>query len=313
MSGTMSGSGDRARSAMFAVAIALTIAVVGCGRTPGPVPPRPTDGAVDGSLDASADGASDASADADTGLGPDGGSGTCDPDAVAVTICPDAVCDGLPRWFWSGDRCFPIECGACTGAGCGGGSGSEAECASAHATCEASLCRGTGGTYRWWAEDCGHWQCGRPIPADCLVGGPSCDCGAFRSFDLATGCFDDDSCPVPEPVPDDELCRASGGSWETICCHTDCGEVCAEPCVNPACNCGPGKVFEAGARGCVEASRCFERQPGQTCGEPARCEAGTICCDHCSGAGCFGVPTCDFPLCDDDDTVDMCGNDLDAP
>lgn len=280
---------------------------LGCGRTPSYVDPGPMDGSLDGAADSSVDSASDGATDA----GADAGSESCSADEVAAALCPEVICDSLPQWYWNGDTCFPIDCGACTGLGCDGGDADEASCIAAHEGCEASLCRNTGGTYRWWAEDCGHWECGRPAPVDCEVGAPSCDCGVSRSFDEATGCFDDPTCPPPIPAPEEVLCRESGGAWETICCHTDCGEICPEPCVSPACNCGPGRVFE-GVRGCVEAAHCFERGAGQTCAPEARCEANTLCCEHCTGAGCSGPPTCEPPVCGDE-TVDVCGNDLMAP
>jgi hypothetical protein len=73
-------------------------------------------------------------------------------------------------------------------------------------------------------------------------------------------------------------------------------------------------VFELG-RGCIEAARCFERLEGQTCDEHprSRCETGTACCQRCGGAGCVGPAICAYPVCDVDETIDLCGNNILAP
>jgi hypothetical protein len=265
---------------------------------------------ADAAVDTAVDGADGARGD--TAVPRDAAVGTCDAARVEVTLCPDVACDEGPQWYWNGDSCFPIECGACTGPDCESGIFEESECLAAHAECDASLCRDTAGTWRWWAEECDHWLCGSPQPVTCEVGRAVCDCGAHRRFDPELGCVDDTSCPIAEPISDEELCEVSGGAWENICCHTDCGDFCPEECLAPACNCGPGKVFEA-ARGCVEASHCFEREEGETCAESARCQGGTICCQTCGGVGCVGPATCRFPLCDDDENIDLCGNNLLAP
>jgi hypothetical protein len=137
---------------------------------------------------------------------------------------------------------------------------------------------------------------------------PVCDCGAHRSFDAARGgCYDDTSCPIAEPISREELCTGSGGMWEPICCDTVCGVGCDADCALPACDCGDGRVFDE-ARGCRDGARCHERSVTESCEGDARCEPGTICCEHCGGAGCFGPPTCQPPLCDDDPTTDECGN-----
>jgi hypothetical protein len=262
----------------------------------------------------------DASVIHDGGFGPDdagsihdGGAPTfCDAQRAVAAICPERVCDGLARWYWSGDRCFPIECGACEGEDCASGSSTEGECADAHAECTPQRCRSTGGTWEWWAEECGHFVCGEPPPQDCLVGEPVCDCGPGRSFDPGRGCFDDPSCPEIDPLPRDALCTSTGGAWSAICCDTECGQRCALPCAEMACDCGPMRVFDAG-RGCVDAARCHERRAGETCSGVSRCEDGTICCMHCGGPGCSGEPTCQAPRCDGDPHFDECGNCLDCP
>jgi len=287
--------------------VLLLVLSAGCGSSHGR-------GDDTGAGDAATDTAADASSDArvDTGGPIDGGVATCVADDAASIICADIVCDEGPRWYWNGDSCFPVECGTCTGEDCERGAFEESECIGSHAACEASLCRDTGGSWRWWSEECEHWRCGFELPAACEEGRAVCDCGAYRSFDPESGCHDDDTCPIAEPISDEELCGVTGGSWEGICCHAECGVPCGDGCVNPACNCGPTKVFDP-ARGCVESSRCYERNERETCEGVARCEGGTICCQDCGGAGCVGPPTCRFPLCDEDETIDMCGNNLLAP
>jgi len=235
----------------------------------------------------------------------------CGADDARAEVCPEAICDGLPLWYWSGDECFEIDCGACTGADCGRGVTSEAACLAAHASCEPALCRATDGEWRWWGEHCGHFVCGREPPVDCIVGMPACDCGPFRSFDPERGCFDDATCPVPEPVTDEHLCTVTGGTWSNICCHTECGRYCDLDCAAPACDCGPGRIFEV--RGCVDRARCHEPLAGETCEGEARCQNGTVCCEQCGGAGCVGPATCKAPVCDADPTIDTCGNNLLAP
>jgi hypothetical protein len=238
--------------------------------------------------------------------------GDCRADDARSEICPELLCDGPGTWHWNGDQCFWIDCGACEGADCDHSFSSEADCRAAHASCEPTLCRESGGAWMWWAEECGHYECGSPVPAICEMGFPICDCGAFRRFEAGVGCVMATDCPIPEPVTREELCRGTGGSWEPICCDTECGVRCDLECLAPACNCGPGRVFED-ARGCIDHPRCHERDEGETCLGEARCESGTICCMHCGGAGCFGDPTCDRPVCDADPVIDECGNNTMAP
>lgn len=264
---------------------------------------------IDASHPADAGPSIDAGHDAGRDAGPldAGPRATCDADRASAMICPGLLCDGPSLWYWSGDRCFSVDCGACEGEDCGHGASSEADCMAAHAECEPALCESSGGTWQWWAEECGHFVCGEPPPQDCIVGMPVCDCGPGRSFDPEHGCFDDTSCPEVDPLPPDALCTSTGGEWSAICCNTECGAYCPLACAAMACDCGPMRVFDAG-RGCVTAARCYERHEGETCSGGARCDDGTICCMHCGGAGCVGEPTCQAPACGHGPDTDECGN-----
>lgn len=273
-------------------------------------------GAADaGSTDAGAgdDGGGIDAGTGDAGTGDAGTPGTCDAMDARRDPCPEVLCDGPDQWYWNGDGCFVLDCGSCTGDDCDRGVFSEAECIAAHATCEPTLCRDTGGEWMWWAQECGHRQCGQPAPETCLVPFAGCDCGPMANFVPGVGCQNDVACTMGPMPTREELCTGSGGSWEGICCDTVCGEFCPLPCVNDACNCGPGRVFVDG-RGCLLATECFERTNGQSCvmGQ-SRCEDGTICCDRCGGAGCANDPRCVPPTCSDDPNIDECGNNLLAP
>ena len=295
------------RSAL--VAIALVGPSVGCADSHGRDPHEGDDG---GSM--ALDGGSaplDSSVGVDAAIGFDAGPrGSCDADDAHGEICRDVLCDGPGTWHWNGDSCFWIDCGACEGEDCGRSFSSEEACRAAHATCEATLCRDTGGSWMFWAEECEHFTCGRPAPAVCVVGRPVCDCGPHMAFDPASGCVPAD-CPELPPLPREQLCTSTGGAWEPICCDTTCGDFCAAACLAPACNCGPGHVMDA-VRGCIESVECFERARGESCDPRARCEGNTICCDRCGGAGCAGTPTCVDPTCDVDPHTDSCGNRDDA-
>ncbi|MBX3247737.1 MAG: hypothetical protein KF901_11210 [Myxococcales bacterium] len=215
----------------------------------------------------------------DAGLPPglDGGLEGCDAEDARPMVCPELICDGPGTIHWDGEACVVIGCGECVGADCATSWPSLEECERAHAGCEPPLCRGTGGEWRFWAEDCGHWWCGFPPPFDCLVGGPVCDCGRGRRFEEGRGCVSiERECPTSEPVTREELCRGTGGAWEGICCDTECGRPCPFLCAQPACDCGPWRVFDE-VRGCVEATRCFEPRLGERCGGRSRCEPGTFC------------------------------------
>jgi hypothetical protein len=246
----------------------------------------------------------------DAGLAP----ARCDAEDARELTCPTAVCDGLDTWHWNGDSCFRIDCGTCVGADCSRSptTFTQADCEAAHAGCAPTICRTTGGAWLWWAEECNPYICGRPAPAECFVGHAVCDCGPTRRYDAALGCVDDPTCPPPATTDREALCTATHGTWGGYCCDTICGELCSDPCVSPACDCGPGRVFDD-VRGCVESTRCHERVAGETCEGDARCAAGTICCQSCGGAGCVGPHRCVAPVCDSDPFTDECGNDSRAP
>lgn len=241
---------------------------------------------------------------ADAGPGPDSGPGrdaapigTCEAADVSVLRCPAALCDALPRWYWDGERCFEVDCGACTGPDCGAGVESRERCELEHGACAPERCRDTGGTWMFWAEECEHRICGNPSLADCEVGVPVCDCGPYRVFDDVRGCVEPD--PACGRLPErsrEALCRATGGSWEGICCDTVCGAFCPLACASPACHCGDTQIFDE-ERGCIEATQCFDRRPGETCGRPRqRCaDLRTECVTPCDGPGC--EPTCEYPVC----------------
>jgi hypothetical protein len=243
---------------------------------------------------------------------PDAGSSTasCAPDDASADPCPAFLCDGPPSWHWNGDACIAIDCGACVGSDCERASRSSADCEAAHATCEPQLCRSSGGSWLWWAEECSPYVCGMPQPRPCIVGRPVCDCGANAIFDPELGCVPAE-CPPP-PFDRASQCEGSGGVWSPICCDTVCGALCPEPCTALACNCGPGREFLTD-RGCVETTRCHERSFGESCDGQSRCLGGAVCCEECTGAGCSGTPTCAAPVCDDDECTDLCGNRCDSP
>jgi hypothetical protein len=242
----------------------------------------------------------------------DAGMASCEPDDAHPILCPDLLCDGPPTWHWDGESCLAIECGACEGADCDRGSSSREICVATHAACDAALCLETGGTWKWWAEQCGHDICGQVPLESCLIGRPACACGPSSRFEPLVGCVHDGTCGIPEPGTPEQLCGWTGGTWGSFCCHTECGERCGDDCTSPACDCaGPREVFEPG-RGCVESASCWSRTLGQSCDETTRCPASTLCCRTCSGAGCFD-PSCRVPVCDGDEHTDICGNRDDVP
>lgn len=244
---------------------------------------------------------------------PDAGPVSCGPQDAHQITCPAGVCDGPDSYAWDGERCVTIDCGTCEGADCGRLPHSLAACEAAHATCEPALCRGTGGDWLFFTEECEHYVCGLPQLASCFVGRPVCNCGSGRSFGPA-GCFDDTACPEVDPQPPEVVCGASGGTWTPgICCNTRCGVQCDLDCVAPACVCGEFEIFDA-IRGCVPAAECFERGDGETCTNvSSRCEEGLICCQRCGGVGCEVDSFCHAPVCDADPDIDECGNNLRAP
>lgn len=238
-------------------------------------------------------------------------------DCTAMRVTEDScgpLCDGPNQWYWDGERCVEMDCGACRGEDCGLGVLSEAACRSAHAACVPELCRATGGEWLFWAEECHHYRCGVPQPAECLIGMPVCDCGPGNVFVDGEGCVAEGTCPDPLPSPE-ALCTSTGGTWENVCCPSHCGVPCAAQCLAPACTCGPLQIFDE-ARGCVDAAECHDgRMVDQTCSLDGnvRCASGLLCCQTCGGAGCFGEPTCRAPVCDDTGRLDLCGNDRLAP
>jgi len=254
----------------------------------------------------------------DAGTGDDasvdaGPRGACDAEDAREDFCPASLCDGPSRWYWDGEACGEVTCGACTGADCEtGGASSLGACEAAHAACKPQRCRATGGVWEWWAEECGDYRCGLPPPADCLVGAPACNCGTGRRYDAELGCVAEPMCALVDRLPPDLLCMRSGGTWAATCCNSVCGEACNEDCAAMACTCGPLEVFDA-VRGCAVGQRCVERTAGETCGDRTRCEGGTLCCQDCGGAGCFGEPTCRPPVCDANPDTDLCGNNRLAP
>ena len=298
-----------AQLALLATSVALLSA---CGASH---PLEPGDGAAPDLVSADGGSLDGGSLDAgvDEGVIDAGPRNPCDAQDAHEAACPVSLCDGPDGWYWNGDRCFSITCGGCEGTACAARFASEGECAMAHTACEPSLCRGSGGDWLFWAQECLHYQCGHSVPADCAFGRPVCDCGPLRTFDPTVGCVADPSCAVGPPIPPRELlCTGSGGSWEGICCDTVCGDFCPLACATPACNCGAGRVFDD-ARGCIESTRCFERSVGETCDPRARCASGSLCCQTCGGAGCFGAATCRAPTCSPDPAIDTCGNNRFAP
>jgi hypothetical protein len=259
------------------------------------------------------DGSTPDAAPTDGGAVDAGPRAVCDAEDAREDFCPVSLCDGPSRWYWDGEACREVTCGACTGADCGtGGASSLADCEAAHAECKPQRCRATGGVWEWWAEECGDYRCGLPPPADCLVGVPACNCGAGRRYDAELGCVTEPMCALVDPLPPDMLCARTGGTWAATCCNSVCGEACNLDCAALACTCGPLEVFDA-VRGCVVGQRCVERSAGERCGERTRCGGGTLCCQDCGGAGCFGEPTCRAPSCDADPNTDLCGNNRLAP
>jgi hypothetical protein len=249
----------------------------------------------------------------DAFIAPDAAASSCAAQDAHEMICSTTLCDGLDSWAWDGERCARIDCGACVGADCASLARMPDACAAEHASCIPQLCRATGGEWLFWAEECGHYHCGEPSPADCLVGMPVCDCGNGRSFDPSRGCFDDPSCPQVDPVPPMALCTSTGGTWTPgICCSTRCGQPCAAACANDACACGPLQVFDS-IRGCIDDAACHVAGVDQVCDAQVRCADGLICCERCGGAGCDPVMHCLNPVCSTDPNIDRCGNDRLAP
>jgi hypothetical protein len=303
-----------ARLGLLALCFSLGAAALGCSESHGATEPDAQVVFDDAEWFHDAFVVRDAAAESDASI--DGGAvpSSCSAQSAAETICPATLCDGPDSFAWDGERCIRIDCGACTGTDCGHLPTSLAACEASHASCIPEMCRATGGEWLFWAEECQHYRCGNPQPAECLVGMPVCNCGDHRSFDFARGgCFDDTSCPEVDPLPPMQLCTATGGTWTPgICCNTHCGQFCPLACASPGCVCGDLQVFDA-VRGCVDSAECHVVDAGHECSDRVRCRDGLICCEHCGGAGCDPHMTCTAPVCDADPNIDTCGNNLLAP
>lgn len=116
----------------------------------------------------------------------------CQRDSKEARLCAET------EGRWVPDSCGNFVCGqfpdcdaVIPGCDCGHGRNfvSDVGC-SYDATCEQSLCEGTGGT--WDEGSCGHWVCGEP-PL-CLAIIPGCDCGVGRTYDDGSGCESDPGC-----------------------------------------------------------------------------------------------------------------------
>lgn len=218
----------------------------------------------------------------------------CSPMEVADDMCVDCTGPMFLGAFWSGMECFELRGCACTGDGCHRAFASVPECELVQDTCEAHLCQETGGT--WYPSQmcgpCGHYTCGLPPPEDCCDEG--CDCGPGRSFDPATGCFDDDCTPS-------QNCTATGGTWyplEECRCEFFCGEeVLCSDCME-ACDCGEFRVFDPD-QGCLfDADRCGEPDEEALCtGTGGRWAEGEGCGHFTCGQPNL-TDTCVMPGCD---------------
>ncbi len=199
---------------------------------------------------------------------------------------------------WDDTACGHYECGApnlceaiIPGCNCGEGQNFDPErgcfqddrCEEGGSE-EEALCRRSGGEI---VMSCGHFICGEPLPIQCLIPEPSCDCGPGRSFSPELGgCFDDEQC---EGADAQVLCEQTDGRWnEGACGHDVCGEPNACRAVIPGCQCGEGRVFNE-REGCIESDACPNREEalcgatdGQwdpnacghyTCGQPNECDA----------------------------------------
>ena len=247
--------------------------------------------------------------------GADAGAVSCEPMRASASVCPGAICDGPDSVIWDGEQCVQVDCGTCIGEDCGRAYRTMAECTAAQRGCVPQLCRATGGDWLFWAEECVHRNCGRPVPATCIVGMPVCDCGPRSNFDPLRGCVPDVGCERDGMPTPEYLCTNSGGTWENVCGPSHCGVASPLACTQPACTCGRFEVWDA-LRGCVESSECrINRPAGDTCAVDGdiRCGSGLICCQSCGGAGCFGDPTCRMPTCDPSGMIDVCGNNRMAP
>lgn len=206
--------------------------------------------------------------------------------------CSTFVCDDLPpgairAWSWDGTGCVPHRDCSCTGADCGARFPTRDACAAAYAACDSQLCHDTGG--RWDASACGHFACGLPSGDDCID--PGCDCGPGRSFAEGSGCFDDPRCS------DEELCAASDGRFVPDArCGFRCGEESCTRDLPPRvpCDCGPGRTFLVGTRGCAPDLGCTV-SPESLCASTGGSWSGICCHTEC---GRFCPVPCAAPACD---------------
>ncbi len=265
----------------IAISMALTAA---CGGTTGVVGDAST-------TDVHIDTGADTAAEPDGTVDPQ-----CAPQLAAADPCVD--CDAVwpMGWFWSGAGCFELVGCLCAGEGCAGGYDTREACEAGHAGCEPMLCDATGGV---WVQGsscvtCGHFVCGAPPPERCCSDG--CDCGPGRTFVEGTGCATDPSCT------DEELCRATHGTWYGEdpcgpCGHYHCGQPSGLPCCAPGCDCGQSRVFDE-SQGCVVAEECGPTHddlctttggtfhPADPCGPCGDYTCGEPSYDDCCDAGC---------------------------
>ena len=266
----------------------LPLLLIACGTSHGMDPSPDSGPSIDGGplVDAHVsdsampyDGAPiDASPVYDAMWAPDSGVHTCRADEVSAEPCPDTFCDAPDLWYWNGHECFPVSCGACVGEGCDHrGFSDEESCLSSRSFCPALECESTGGTWRFWGVDDCRFQCGVPDPAaDCFMGAPTCDCGAYQTFQEGLGCVEDGECRtdlLPMPPPE-IMCETTGGEWGSFCAPARCGVPSLAECLADACNCPWPQLFEP-ERGCYEAEVCFRGEGG--CDERSICPAGTAC------------------------------------
>ncbi|MDQ3034822.1 MAG: hypothetical protein M3Y87_20600 [Myxococcota bacterium] len=93
-----------------------------------------------------------------------------------------------------------------------------------------------------------------------------------------------ESCEAAFAACETSLCRSTGGRWvDETCGHYWCGVPPNELCVDPGCDCGPGRTYEEGV-GCVESPSCTDE-------ELCIASGGTFVPDAMCGLRC-GEPSC---------------------